>query len=178
MIAEQRCMTHAVASSTLADVLERVLDKGVVIAGDIKIQIADIDLITIKIRLLIASVDKAKEMGIDWWEHDSYLTSKAEEQKLEEENRRLREQLAGVEANTSTEPAEQTPCQHGCPADPAGGPSGGGQPPRHDPTGSLGASRSADARPPGPRTPPATHRKDAHGPCAGAVGKAGPRGDS
>ena len=70
-------MTHAVASATLADVLERVLDKGVVIAGDIKIKLVDIELLTIQIRLLIASVDKAKEMGIDWWEWNPALCSQA-----------------------------------------------------------------------------------------------------
>jgi Gas vesicle protein len=57
----------------LADILERVLDKGIVIAGDIQINLLDIELLTIKLRLLIASVDKAKEMGIDWWESDSSL---------------------------------------------------------------------------------------------------------
>jgi len=57
-------MTHSIAATNLADILERVLDKGIVIAGDIKIQIANIDLLNIKIRLLIASVDKAMEMGI------------------------------------------------------------------------------------------------------------------
>ena len=65
------------AAANLADVLERVLDKGVVIAGDIKINLLDIELLTIKLRLLIASVDKAKEMGIDWWEHDPTLSSRA-----------------------------------------------------------------------------------------------------
>jgi Gas vesicle protein len=70
---------QSLQSVTVADILERVLDKGVVIAGDIKIQIADIELLTIKIRLMIASVDKAKEMGIDWWQHDPYLSSKAKE---------------------------------------------------------------------------------------------------
>jgi len=61
MIAEQRSMQHAVSSATLADVLERVLDKGVVIAGDIKVKLVDIELLTIQIRLIIASVDKAKD---------------------------------------------------------------------------------------------------------------------
>jgi metallophosphoesterase superfamily enzyme len=75
----QAQLVHSTEASGLAEILERVLDKGIVIAGDIKIQIADVDLLTIKIRLLIASVDKAKEMGIDWWEHDSYLSSKAKE---------------------------------------------------------------------------------------------------
>ncbi len=60
-------MTHAVNSSTLADVLERVLDKGIVIAGDIKVNLADVELLTIQIRLVICSVDKAQEMGMDWW---------------------------------------------------------------------------------------------------------------
>lgn len=75
----QAQLTHSTEASGLAEILERVLDKGIVIAGDIKIQIADVELLTIKIRLLIASVDKAKEMGIDWWEHDSYLSSRAKE---------------------------------------------------------------------------------------------------
>jgi metallophosphoesterase superfamily enzyme len=96
---EQQQMQHAVAATNLADILERVLDKGVVIAGDIKIQIADIDLLTIKIRLLIASVDKAKEMGIDWWEHDSYLSSKAQQTELEKENAALRKKVAKITSN-------------------------------------------------------------------------------
>jgi hypothetical protein len=58
----------------LADVLERVLDKGIVIAGDIKIDLLDIELLTIRVRLLVASADKAKEMGIDWWEGDPFLS--------------------------------------------------------------------------------------------------------
>jgi hypothetical protein len=62
----------------LADVLERVLDKGLVIAGDIRINLLDIELLTIKVRLLIASADKAREMGIDWWAHDPHLSSKAD----------------------------------------------------------------------------------------------------
>jgi hypothetical protein len=70
-------MTHAVESATLADVLERILDKGLVIAGDIKIKLVDIELLTIQIRLLVCSVDKAREMGIDWWTTNSYLSSGA-----------------------------------------------------------------------------------------------------
>jgi hypothetical protein len=61
-------------SDSLADVLERVLDKGIVIAGDIQIRLLDIELLTIKIRLLVASVDRAREMGINWWESDEYIT--------------------------------------------------------------------------------------------------------
>src|SRR4051812_35255520 len=78
-------------SGNLADILERVLDKGIVIAGDIQINLLDIELLTIKLRLLVASVDKAREMGIDWWENDPQLTTRAQE--LEEENRDLRERL-------------------------------------------------------------------------------------
>jgi hypothetical protein len=59
----------------LADVLERVLDKGIVIAGDIQINLLDIELLTVRLRLLIASADKAREMGIDWWENDPFLSS-------------------------------------------------------------------------------------------------------
>jgi hypothetical protein len=67
---------HPPQSSNLLDVLEKILDKGVVIAGDIKISLADVDLLTIKIRLLVASVDKAREIGMDWWEKDPYYSSK------------------------------------------------------------------------------------------------------
>ncbi len=73
---KQRSITHGTSSSTLADVLERILDKGLVIAGDIKIKIVDIELLTIQIRLLICSVDKAREMGIDWWTTSPYLNPK------------------------------------------------------------------------------------------------------
>jgi len=60
-------LAHATDTSNLADILERVLDKGIVIAGDIKVKLVDIELLTIQIRLMIASVDKAREMGMDWW---------------------------------------------------------------------------------------------------------------
>jgi hypothetical protein len=89
---EQKMM-HATEASNLADILERVLDKGVVIAGDIRIQLADIDLLNIKIRLLVASVDKAMEMGINWWQQDPYLSSKANQANLEQENRELKKKI-------------------------------------------------------------------------------------
>lgn len=79
-------------SDSLADVLERVLDKGIVIAGDIQIRLLDIELLTIKIRLLVASVDRAREMGINWWENDEYLTQlddAADKGELNELTRRL-----------------------------------------------------------------------------------------
>ncbi len=83
------------SGTDLADILERVLDKGIVIAGDIQINLLDIELLTIKLRLVVASVDRAKEMGIDWWERDPTLSSGHKE--LEDENRRLRERLEALE---------------------------------------------------------------------------------
>ena len=80
---QKRGIVHGVESSTLADVLERILDTGLVIAGDIKIKLVDIELLTIQIRLLICSVDKAKEMGIDWWSDNAFLSPKKVAQQLE-----------------------------------------------------------------------------------------------
>ncbi len=91
-------ITHAIETTNLADILERVLDKGIVIAGDIKIQVADVDLLNIKIRLLVASVDKAMEMGINWWQQDTYLSSKAKETELDKENKSLKKRLERLEA--------------------------------------------------------------------------------
>jgi len=88
---------HSINATGLADILERVLDKGIVIAGDIKIQIADIDLLTIKIRLLIASVDKAMEMGINWWQEDTYLSTKAREKELMQQQETLEARLEKLE---------------------------------------------------------------------------------
>ncbi|WP_420714467.1 gas vesicle protein GvpJ [Rhodococcus sp. RDE2] len=92
-------------STNLGDILERVLDKGLVIAGDIQVNLLDIELLTIKLRLVIASLETAKAVGIDWWESDPWLTSKARapevdssRAELELENRQLRERLASLEA--------------------------------------------------------------------------------
>jgi len=93
----ERQMAHAIQATNLADILERVLDKGIVIAGDIKIQLADVDLLNIKIRLLVASVDKAMEMGINWWQQDSYLSTKAKETEIEKENIALKKRLDRLE---------------------------------------------------------------------------------
>jgi hypothetical protein len=84
--------------SSLADVLERVLDKGLVIAGDIRINLLEIELLTIKIRLLVASVDKAREMGIDWWEHDPTLS--VGERDLVSENRALRTRIGELQGKS------------------------------------------------------------------------------
>ena len=91
-------IVHSIQSTNLADILERVLDKGIVIAGDIQIKLADVELLTIKIRLLIASVDKAQQIGINWWETDSYLSSKARKIDAEEERDELKKKLAKLEA--------------------------------------------------------------------------------
>jgi hypothetical protein len=80
--------------ANLADILERVLDKGIVIAGDIQLNLLDIELITIKIRLLVASVDRAREMGINWWESDPTLTVDPGE---DDEKRALRERVDRLE---------------------------------------------------------------------------------
>jgi hypothetical protein len=85
------------APANLADILERVLDKGIIIAGDIQVNLLDIELLTIRIRLLVVSVDKAMEMGIDWWKHDAGLTSTKRE--LEEENQALRARLEELEGS-------------------------------------------------------------------------------
>ncbi|GHO49120.1 putative gas vesicle protein GvpJ 1 [Ktedonospora formicarum] len=76
----------SVQTANLADLLDRILDKGVVIVGDIKINLIDVELLTIKIRLLVASVDKAKSIGIDWWEHDPFITSGKNKTRLAAKN--------------------------------------------------------------------------------------------
>lgn len=90
----QKTMPTATGSS-LADVLERVLDKGIVIAGDISVSVATTELLTIRIRLLIASVDKAREMGINWWENHPYFTSSSKE--LVETNQKLLDRIEALE---------------------------------------------------------------------------------
>lgn len=80
-----------------------MLDKGIVIAGDIRINLLDIELLTIKLRLVVASVDKAKEMGIDWWETDPALSSRARRSELAKENAELRERLAELETGRQEE---------------------------------------------------------------------------
>ena len=96
-------MKHSVSSTTLADVLERVLDKGIVIAGDIKIKLVDIELLTIQIRLMIASVDKAKELGVDWWVRDPNLSSLAGGNADRDEIAKLKERIAQLESGQCAE---------------------------------------------------------------------------
>ena len=102
---------HSMQGNTIVDVLEKVLDKGVVIAGDITVGIADVELLTIKIRLIVASVDKAKEIGMDWWETDPYLSSKAVDRNthvLEEENKELKKRLESLEKKMDKNRLNQT----------------------------------------------------------------------
>jgi hypothetical protein len=97
---------HATDTTNLADLLERILDKGIVIAGDIKVKLADVELLTIQIRLLIASVDKAKEIGIDWWERDPAFSSRAQPQLAESDAAALSARLERLErAVGQAEPA-------------------------------------------------------------------------
>jgi Gas vesicle protein len=99
-------------STNLADILERVLDKGIVIAGDIQINLLEVELLTIKLRLLIASVDRAREMGINWWEGDSSLQALGSGNggdELERENRELRERLERLERRLGLEQGSEEP---------------------------------------------------------------------
>ena len=94
--AYNRSVVAAPQPANLADLLERVLDKGIVIAGDITVSLGQVELLTLKIRLLIASVDKAQEIGINWWQSDPALSSRAKA--LEEERDQLRQRLDRLEA--------------------------------------------------------------------------------
>lgn len=79
----------------LVDVLDRILDKGLVIAGDIKVSLANVELLTLQIRLLVCSIDKAEQIGLNWWRYDTNLTTRAE--RAEAENVELRERLSQLE---------------------------------------------------------------------------------
>jgi len=93
--AQNRPMITSTQASSLADVLERVLDKGIVIAGDITVSVGSTELLSIRIRLLISSVDKAKEIGINWWENDPYLSGKS--QQLLQSNQQLQSRIESLE---------------------------------------------------------------------------------
>ena len=94
-------------STGLVDVLDRVLDKGLVVAGDIKVSLAEVELLTIRIRLLICSIDKAEQIGLDWWKFDHHLSPgkqalSAENDELRKEIRVLERKLAAVTRRRST----------------------------------------------------------------------------
>jgi len=101
-MSKQQAIVNAVRTDNLADILERVLDKGLVIAGDITVKLVDVELLTIQVRLLVASVDKAKELGINWWENNSFYCRKiAGEDRSELET--LRERVALLERAAALE---------------------------------------------------------------------------
>ncbi len=90
-------LQHSVAGSGLADILERILDKGIVVAGDISVSLVGVELLTVRIRLVVASVDRALEMGIRWWESDAALNGPGSA-KLQAENAMLLERVARLES--------------------------------------------------------------------------------
>jgi len=106
------------SADSLADILERVLDKGIVIAGDVVVNVLDIELLTLKLRLLIASVDTAKQMGIDWWQDDPFLSRDA--RSLERENLQLRQRLEQLESGTAIPPSDAAAAQSGAGSDDQG----------------------------------------------------------
>lgn len=96
-MSEQQALSQSIHREGLPDIIERVLEKGIVLVGDVKVNLCDIELLTIKIRLLIASVETAQKLGIDWWKNDFDLSSKAKE--ILEENRTLKERLEKLESS-------------------------------------------------------------------------------
>lgn len=87
--------------ASLPDVLDRILDKGLVVAGDVTLQLLDVEILTIKVRLLLCSAEKAEEMGIDWWKHDPFLSGQAEQDKKLQKRVDKLESLLGSVANES-----------------------------------------------------------------------------
>lgn len=100
-----RQVANASGTTNLADLLERVLDKGIVIAGDITVSLGQVELLSIKLRLIVASIDKAQEIGIDWWRSDPALSSQAKQ--LEKENAQLKGRLDRVENHLRSLPPPQ-----------------------------------------------------------------------
>jgi hypothetical protein len=96
-MAIQRMAQHSIESTNIADLLERILDKGVVIAGDIKISLVDIELLSIQLRLVICSVDKAKEMGMDWWVNNPAFSRRTESEGIASSLLKIEERLARLE---------------------------------------------------------------------------------
>lgn len=97
-MAIQHAMQHSIASTNIADLLERILDKGIVIAGDIKISLVDVELLTIQLRLVICSMDKAKEMGMDWWVNNPCFSRAAGNEQVADSLSRIEERLERLEA--------------------------------------------------------------------------------
>jgi hypothetical protein len=151
-----RAVPAASHTTNLADLLERVLDKGIVVAGDITVSVGQVELLQIKIRLLIASVDKAREIGINWWQSDPALSGASGA--LEAENRQLRERIERLESRLAALPpppmsapngaVRQGGPQSGVPQ--FGGPPSGGFPPsRPQSSGPWNADQNAGPQPGG-----------------------------
>ena len=104
-------------STGLVDVLDRVLDKGLVIAGDIKISLAEVELLTIRIRLIVCSIDKAEQVGLDWWKYDHHLAPG--KQPLLAENEALRKQIQILERKVAQLAEESVAVRRSVPAGPA-----------------------------------------------------------
>ncbi len=100
-MAVQRAAQHSIASTNLADLLERILDKGIVIAGDIKISLVDVELLSIQLRLVICSVDKAREMGMDWWVNNPCFSPRAKTDQVVDSLARIEERLEKLETHSS-----------------------------------------------------------------------------
>ena len=94
----QRATSHSVESANLADLLERILDKGVVIAGDIKINLVEVELLSLQIRLVVCSVDKAREMGIDWWANNPAFKAQSLTSTSDDVLERMEKRLGRLEA--------------------------------------------------------------------------------
>jgi hypothetical protein len=84
MAQSQNTIQQSINTTNLADLLERILDKGIVIAGDIKVKLVEVELLTIQIQLVICSVDKAKEIGIDWWNKDQRLLAQSQQSAIQD----------------------------------------------------------------------------------------------
>lgn len=111
MSGPDRRLAPASGTTNLADLLERVLDKGIVIAGDITVSLGQVELLSIKLRLIVASIDKAQEIGIDWWRSDPALSSQAK--RLEQENKELKNRLTRVEERLGAlPPPREAPGQY------------------------------------------------------------------
>ena len=104
----QRAITQSTQSATLADLLERILDKGIVIAGDIKIKLVEVELLTIQLRLVICSVDKAKEMGMDWWVNNPAFDRHAKQEPNGDHLGELEKRLVVLEAASTRRSAPGT----------------------------------------------------------------------
>jgi hypothetical protein len=98
MVQRHHAAQHSIETTNLADLLERILDKGIVIAGDIKISLVQVELLTLQIRLVICSVDKARELGMDWWVNNPAFSPSAKPLEMAESLSRMDERLNRLES--------------------------------------------------------------------------------